>query len=364
MSYAPFIKCTIPSPEFYEAYGKLNKTNEAKVTNPNPEYEGIKLEDEKANARNRKARNMLVSSLMALATLALPISSNSSNKVEQDYMPTTIEANYNVPTEDTEVTCNPKALARGGEDDNVVELKELMGLINFASTEGLSQSEKESIEMVAMARLNQVNAFDPEAKNKINTQIAEVQGLVDKMAKEYKLNPPKTEDEQRMEYARKYITDREILSNVDFSELYRYQKDLTVVKALIAGSRGRIERLNNVDVNEEVDKQIQDAQKFVDCIVARYKKRAKVAGNTDFDNSLSQKELINLLDLRSLDGLPYAEQVNILRAAISGYKPQYFSAENEEDIKRTNEELTKIVQNTQDKLDSQADAHKRLNLIR
>lgn len=364
MSYAPFIRNTMPSPDFFEVYGNSN-VNETKATNPDSELTGIKFEDKEADARRQKARNLLVSSLMALATLAMPLSSTSSNKMEQDYIPNQAEKSYNIPDEGSEeIFCNPKALARGGENDSVVEIKELMGLINFDSTKGLPENQRESIEMVAMARLNQVNAFDPEARNKINTQIAEVQRVVDKMAKEYKEHPLKTEDEQRMEYAKKYITDNEILSNVDFSELYRYQKDLTVVKALIAGSRGRIERLNNIDVNDEIDKQVLDAQRFVDCIVSRYKKRAKVAGNTDFDNTFSQKELINMLDLRSLEGLPYEEQVRVLKGAISGYKPQYFSADTEEAIKRTNAELTQIIQDTQDKLDSQADAHKRFNLMK
>ena len=161
----------------------------------------------------------------------------------------------------------------------------------------------------------------------------------------------------------KYITDDELLDRVNFTELSKYQHDLTVLKALIAGSRERIPR-NSIDAQEEFDKQVENAQKLVNDITTKYKQRAKVAGNTDGDNSLSLKELLQMLNLSSLDGLSSEEQMNILRGALSNYKTQYFSTDNDDEIKRSNEELTKVVQDAQDKVDSQADAHKRFNISR
>ena len=110
--------------------------------------------------------------------------------------------------------------------------------------------------------------------------------------------------------------------------------------------------------------QLKNAQKLVNDITTKYKQRAKVAGNTDGDNSLSLKELLQMLNLSSLDGLSREEQMNILRGALSNYKTQYFSTDNDDEIKRSNEELTKVVQDAQDKIDSQADAHKRFNISR
>ena len=71
-----------------------------------------------------------------------------------------------------------------------------------------------------------------------------------------------------------------------------------------------------------------------------------------------------MLILSSLDGLSDEDQMNILRGWLSDYKTQYFSADNDEDIKHSNEQITNVVQDAQNKIDSQADAHKRFNLIR
>ena len=233
-------------------------------------------------------------------------------------------------------------------------------MINYDSTEGLTPSQRESIDILVASKLN---GIDPENKELLNKQIKSIQLMVDKLSAKYKDKTITEDDKIRMEMKIKYITDDELLDRVNFTELSKYQHDLTVLKALIAGSRERIPR-NSIDAQEEFDKQVENAQKLVNDITTKYKQRAKVAGNTDGDNSLSLKELLQMLNLSSLDGLSSEEQMNILRGALSNYKTQYFSTDNDDEIKRSNEELTKVVQDAQDKVDSQADAHKRFNISR
>lgn len=358
MSFSPLFKSTIPSPEYFEVYGnnKSSKTNNDKNINNNIEEKNNSDIKETTENKTNKSKNMLVGSLIALATIGTPTAFYIDDNNNYENLDNT-EIVESMP-EEQEIFCNPKALARGGEDDSVVELNELMNLLNFASADGLPESEIEALKTIAMANLTPIAANDTDAKEKITEQIQRVQDWIDNSANEYKINPPKSEYEKKIEYNMKYVTDNEILSNVDVSELSKYQKDKTVLAALISGSRERIER-SDADVIEKIEKQVRDAQTLVDNITEKYKRNAKIAGNTDFDNTLSKKELVNMLDLRSLDGLSAQERTKILKSAIKGYKPVMFDVKNNADIKTTNKQLTQIVQNTQDKIDTQADALKR-----
>lgn len=342
MSYTPLIQSTIPSPEYYNNYG--TRTNKKDITDK-PLDSSVNKESEQ---KNNKTRNMLLASLMALATLtSLPFvtGSDDSPRVNEDnkILETGLQNNKSI-----------------GDYENT---QKLMGLINFDSMNGLSETQKKSIEMLTIARLNEINALNPESKSMMKSQVNAVQRMVDKMSSNYKDKYLSPEDQIRMEMAMKFVTDDEILDNIDFSELSKYQNDLTVLKALIAGSRERIRR-EDPESEGKVIQQVKDGQTLVNIITTKYKQRAKVAGNTDGDNSLSLKELLQMLNLSSLDGLSSEEQMNILRGALSNYKTQYFSTDNDDEIKRSNEELTKVVQDAQDKIDSQADAHKRFNISR
>lgn len=358
MSFSPLIPSSIPSPEYFEVYGnnKSSKTNNNKNIDNNIEEKNNSENKETTENKTNKSKNMLVGSLIALATIGTPTAFYIDDNGNYENLDNT-EIVESMP-EEQEIICNPKALAKGGENDSIVELNELMNLLNFDSTNGLPKSEIESLKTIAMANLTPVSANDEDAKEKITQQIQRVQEWIDSSANEYKVNPPKSEFEKKIEYNMKYVTDNEILSNVDVSELSKYQKDKTVLAALISGSRERIER-SDADAIEKVEKQVEDAQKLVDAITDKYKRNAKIAGNTDFDNTLSKKELVNMLDLRSLEGLTKNEKTKILKSAIKGYKPVMFDVRDNSDIKRTNKQLTQIVQNTQDKIDSQADALKR-----
>lgn len=334
MSYAPLINSSIPSPEYYQNY--MSVDNSKKDTTLDSSVAGFDTPQKK-----HKTKNMLIGSLIALASLAsVPFMVDSSSKDSQFYN----------TTPETEMTIN--------DDVNYEETPTAM--INFDSTKGLTPSQKESIDILVASRLN---GIDPENKVLLNKQVKSTQLMIDKLAAKYKDKTITEDDKIRMEMQIRYITDKELLDRVNFTEISKYQHDLTVLKALIAGSRERIPR-NSSDAQEEFDKQVENAQKLVNDITTKYKKRAKVAGNTDGDTSISLKELLQMLNLSSLDGLSEEEQMNILRGALSNYKTQYFSADNDEDIKRSNEQITNVVQDAQNKIDSQADAHKRFNLIR
>lgn len=355
MSFSLFIKPTITKEKSYE----FSKNQQTKINNKTNVDKNTETEDKDTNNiktnNNHNTSDILVNSLIALATIGTPTAIFVDNLDTYDN-PHQTEVAESMPEE--EIICNPKALARGGENDSIVELNELMTLLNFDSTNELPKSEIEAIKTVAMANLKPVYANDKDAKEKITSQIQNVQNWIDNAANDYKINPPKSEFEKKIEYNSKYITDKEILANVDISELSRYQKDKTVLAALISGSRERIAR-DDADAVEKAEKQIEDAQALVDKITERYRNNSKIAGNTDFDNTLSKKELVDLLDLRSLEGLPKNERTKILRNAIKGYKPVMFDIKNKNDIRKTNEQLTEIVQATQNQIDRQADAQKR-----
>ena len=334
MSYAPLANYSIPSPEYYQNY--MSVDNSKKDATPDNSIAGLDTPQKK-----HKTRDMLIGSLIALASLAtVPFMADSNSKVSQIYN----------TTPETEMTIN--------DDVNYEETPTAM--INFDSTKGLTPSQKESIDILVASKLN---GIDPENKELLNKQIKSIQLMVDKLSAKYKDKTITEDDKIRMEMKIKYITDDELLDRVNFTELSKYQHDLTVLKALIAGSRERIPR-NSSDAQEEFDKQVENAQKLVNDITTKYKKRAKVAGNIDGDTSFSLKELLYTLNLSSLNGLSEEEQINILRGALSNYKTQYFSANDDEEIKRSNEQITKVIQEAQDKIDSQADAHKRFNISR
>ncbi len=334
MSYTPLINSSIPSPEYYQNYMSTDKSK--KEATLDTSIAGFDTPQKK-----HKTRDMLIGSLIALASIAtvpFVVEGNSNGSQFSNTYP------------NTEVTFN----------EEVSYEESPTKLINFESTKGLTSGQKESIDILVASKLN---GIDPENKVLLNKQIKSIQLMVDKISAKYKDKTITEDDKIRMEMKIKYITDEELLDRVNFTELSKYQHDLTVLKALIAGSRERIPR-NDVDAQEEFDNQVENAQKLVDDITTKYKKRAKVAGNTDGDTSLSLKELLYMLNLNSLNGLSEEEQMNILRGELSNYKPQYFSADNDEDIARSNEQITKVVQDVQTKIDSQADAHKRFNISR
>ena len=145
MSFSPLFKSTIPSPEYFEVYGnnKSSKTNNDKNINNNIEEKNNSDIKETTENKTNKNKNMLVGSLIALATIGTPTAFYIDDNSNYENLDNT-EIVESMP-EEQEIFCNPKALARGGEDDSVVELNELMNLLNFSSADGLPESEIEAL---------------------------------------------------------------------------------------------------------------------------------------------------------------------------------------------------------------------------
>ena len=74
MSFSPLFKSTIPSPEYFEVYGnnKSSKTNNDKNINDNIEEKNNSDIKETTENKTNKSKNMLVGSLIALATIGTP----------------------------------------------------------------------------------------------------------------------------------------------------------------------------------------------------------------------------------------------------------------------------------------------------
>lgn len=351
MKYTPYIPSTIPSQQYFEIYGNTKDKNIEKKGLTN-----IKKEEPNTS----RTKNILLGTLVALASLSMPALSAFDNSDTEKYSYNTVENTtaYEPNTTVAITKCNPKELAKGGKDDSVVELKELAELLNFESTKDLPIRQQTAIQSIAMAQLQFVNANDKDAEEKIIKQINNTQKWIDKTAYEYKINPPKTQDELNQEHDAKYITYDEVINNVDFSKLLKYQTDLTLVKAFIRNSMEKIERSDS-KVSQKFDKQLEKSQALINNITAKYERNSKIAGNTNNDTNISKAEMIGLLNLESLNGLPEAEQERIFKEAVDQYVPVYFELRNEEDIKRTNQRLLEKVQPIQNYLDSQANSLKK-----
>lgn len=336
MTHIHKFRPTIPPQKYFEYY--------------NQEQNDVDKKNDFSASKDNKTKNVLIGSLMALAAMSIPaIEIIDDKKPEQQYYTTTA---FTPQTE--QITCNPEALAKGGKDYSTVELEELMNLINFSSLEGIPKSEQNTIKNIAMANLTPVNVNLSNAKERIIKQIQNVQDWVDKSAKEYKTNPPKSEYEKKLEYKSRYITGQDVAEQVDFSEIIKYQKDISLLKALIYGSTPKIDR-RDYDSNEKFNQAIQNAQRTVDNITEKYKRHAKIAGNINLDNSLNHDEIMGLLDLSSLNGLPRNIQREIYNQAKSKCKTLYFGdVKNNQDIKEANNRTLKTVQKIQNILDSLA----------
>ena len=160
------------------------------------------------------------------------------------------------------------------------------------------------------------------------------------------------------EYQRDFITCSELTDCLDYSEICKYQKDVTVLKALLSGNFERIRR-DDPERSEKFGKAIEDAQATIDAIAHKYEMNSRIVGNNDYDNIVTPKEMIESLDLRSIEDLSKNEQNAILKKATKGVKPFMFSElQDIDDIKKTNQQLCERLQVIQNTVD--ADARKAL----
>ena len=160
------------------------------------------------------------------------------------------------------------------------------------------------------------------------------------------------------EYQRDFITCSELTDCLDYSEICKYQKDVTVLKALLSGNFERIRR-DDPERSEKFGKAIEDAQATIDAIAHKYEMNSRIVGNNDYDNIVTPKEMIESLDLRSIEDLSKNEQNAILKKATKDVKPFMFSElQDIDDIKKTNQQLCERLQVIQNTVD--ADARKAL----
>ena len=334
---------------------KAEKTTIENIQDVDTTEEDVDLNEKYGfNKKNSsKYTNALIGSLMGLSVLSIPTLEIIDGSGSNHYNNST---SYVEPKE--EIICNPEKLAQGcGDDDSLVELKEIMNLIDFSGMAQLPEGTKKAILTVASAHVQPVYANDPDAKEKIIKQTQEIQQMVDKLIYKEVVNPDPTVEERLAEYRRNNITADDLFEFIDFSELQKYQKDISVLKAGLRNTIGYIPR-KDFDSNERAEQAVENAQKFVDELTAKYKRYSKIAGNSDYDHILSKEELIGLLDQRSADGIDKKTKARILANATAGYKTIMFRDINDAQIKETNEKVCEEIQKAQDKFDNQANNYR------
>lgn len=340
---------------FFNTNNQQNKKTSIPTTNNESldwlNEENIDDEDnfEIKSPKSNKTKNILLGSLIALAAISVPT-------IEYLDKPKNIEIDYQLSPnkEKTEMICNPELIAKGGKNDSLVEIPEFLKLLNFSGMKNLPQSTQSAIEMIASAHYQPVMVSDAQAKEKLITQVEKIQKMVDNCIENSIKKPLKTHEQKLFEHNAKYISSVEIIDQVDFSEITKYQKDITVLKAILRNSVKPIKR-DAFDCYEQEQKAINQAQISVNKIVEQYKKYAKIAGNTDYNNNLSTTELIDLLDKRSLDGIDKKTKKEIINKATTNYKPIIFDKiQDKKEIKEKNKQICEEVQKAQDILDFEA----------
>jgi len=301
----------------------------------------------KRNKKSRKtARNYIVGALLTVSTLGAPLAYGvySENAENEKLMAITSTNPYQVKTkEDSLIVERAEELAKGGKRDDVLELQEFTELLDYKNLEGLPKTTREAIKIASRSMFIPININAQGAQEEILKHVKETQHLMDDSSEKLKTNPTQTSMEGYLEYAINNITDREILENVDLTDLAYYQYDLTLVKHMINASRERIKR-NDPKAEAKKQKAIEDAQKFVDGIVKDYETRAKVNGNYNGDEKLSKGELATLLNMAPLEGLPEIVRIGIISKALEKYKPldlRYAKTDNQVEMANKNIEKEK-----------------------
>ena len=305
-------------------------------------------------AEDRKVRrNVLSGALLAASLIASPfvlaeIEDNSMDLYQS------VQHTYTVPETDDDkfIVDAANILAQGGRNPSVLEYDEFKNLIDYSPLNCMpNYSTREGSKINATIAYKPVNMNSPHAKEELLKQVKSIQRTIDRLAEDYKKNPPKSYMQQRYEYARDYITDREILDGVDFSELQYYQHDITFVRHAINASREKIRR-NDINAEEKKQKAIESGQRLVNSIVQKYKMKASVSGNYDANDVLTKGELASLLNMKSIEGLPAELQQRIIAKALEGYKPMDVRyATNQRQVEITNRKVDEEKQKAQEELD-------------
>ena len=347
--------CFLIKPKKEQAEAK--ETEEKTEETPQEETEDIYTYDYYENIAKqedrRALRQLITGALIGASLLSAPIALDKLDN-EDDYL-------FNCSPRTEYVIDNPQdqliydcanVLAKGGKDSTRLETKEFEQLIDYSKLNCIPhRATRETARIMTSAAYKPVDMNSPTAKKDLFSQIKSAQQAIDKIAEDYQKNPPKSYWEREIEYAQTYITDNEILDEVDFSELSLYQKDMTVLRSRIRMSNERIKR-TDIDAEQKKQKQIEHAQRLVDSIVAKYKMKASVSGNYNADDEVSLGEFISLLNMQNLKDLPDEVRIGIIRKAVEQYKPvcaRYATDKRQVDM--ANEKVEEARKKAQDILD-------------
>lgn len=305
--------------------------------------------------KTHKGRDAVLGSLMAMATIAMP----TAVLLENDKVPVA-DSSYRIelvaPPEEFEGTyCNPTALAIGGENDTIVEPAEIMQLLDYSRLETLPKEEQEDIISTAKALINPVNANDDDADKNVIGQVRHLQGVINQAIEKSPNRPSMQYGEAgQEEYERKFITGKELVDCLDYSELSKYQKDTSLLKALLWCNMAEIKR-DDAKALEKFDAERQRAQKVIDDISNKYRLNSYVVANGDCNNVITVNEIRGLLDTSVIGHLPRYEQKRVLKEALGSFKTILFNdLKDENDIGEVNKRILDEVQKVQDKLDRRA----------
>lgn len=305
--------------------------------------------DDTPKTTSNKYKNALMGSLMTMAAIAMPAAvllEDDSQAYYHSSQPK--QENYE------DVICNVDALAKGGKDDYVVEPEEIMQMLNFDGVEKLPKTERKAIYSIASVYARPINVNDPDARKKIIEEAQYIQKFVDK-AVDQAADPENLNYSQKVkDYEQKYVSGNELVDNLDYSEISKYQKDVSVLRALLRGGISRIRR-DDPNISEKFANECEKAQRTIDNIAARYKMNSHIVGNDNFDNSVTAKEIEGILDKTSLQDLSPEEQKSILSGALGSFKTiNFMELKTDKDIKKTNQQVGKEVQKIQNAVDSAA----------
>ena len=340
--------------------GRFKKEKpEPKIIDKTPENKEVEEDTFESTARANKKEdtkfmcNLVGKTLLSLGVISAPIV--CANIIDDnDFTNGVIVAEQVLDEDDLKILEKADSLAKGGKQGNVLEAHEFCQLLDFSPLNTIPKLSREGAKIASTANFLPINMTKLDSEEEILKQVKTSQYMINRLAEGYEKNPPKTSQDQYMDYVINNITPDEILEKVDFSELEQYQKDLTITKGIMSFSLNKIRR-DDEDAFKKKEKAIEDAQRFVDGIVNKYKMRAKVSGNYNGDDVLSKSELATLLNTQSLMGLPDNIAFRIIAKALEDDKPiETRYATDDRQVEITNEKVEESRQKAQEKLDEWA----------
>lgn len=342
---------------FLTSFSKLNYTK-AKSFGQNLGQNLKKQVTNITSKSGRSTKNALAASLIGLASITAGGVLYATNSDRCEIQNCTYVDDTNTDTNELENELkyiNPQLLAKGnGVDTTLIEPSELEILLDYGPLEGLPIRTVNQVRETIYSNFKNVDANSPNAKQEINNQIKNSQNFINGIAIDANSSISQFYTKDEIKYLYKFVSNAEILTQVDFAELQQYQKDVSITKALLRNSLSRIER-NDYNRDKKMQEQVERSQKFVNRIVDGYKLRGKVIGNIDCNENLTKKEFMNLLDLSPLYGMKKDLAYKIIIEAVGDYKPYTLrDNSNEDDVQELNKEIMAKLSEVQQYINNKA----------